>query len=64
MFFSRDLNHLNLLLKFIKVLCLVMIQTLTPIVFSTRTLVVLKQCVMWCLMRLTALKWSNMILMM
>jgi hypothetical protein len=50
--------------KFMKDLCLVMIQTLVPIVFSTRTLVVLKPRVMWCLMKLMTLKWSNMILMM
>jgi hypothetical protein len=60
MFFTRGLN---LLLWFMNVLCLVMIQTLVPIVFSTRTPIVLKQRVMQCLMKLMALKWSNMILM-
>jgi hypothetical protein len=49
--------------KFMKISCLVMIQTLVSIVFSTRTPVVLKPRVMWCLIKLTALKWSDMILM-
>jgi hypothetical protein len=49
--------------KFMKISYLVMIQTLVPIVFSTRTLVMLKPRVMWCLMKLTVLKWSDMILM-
>jgi hypothetical protein len=60
----KSLNLLSLLLRFMKVSCLVMIQTLVSIVFSTRTLVVLKPHVMQCLMKLTALKWSNIILMM
>jgi transposase InsO family protein len=47
----------------LKVSCLVMIQSLVPIVFS-RTLAVLKPRVMRCLMKLMALKWSNMIMMM
>jgi hypothetical protein len=42
---------------------LVMIQTLAYMGFSTRTLVVLKPYVMRCLIRLMALKWSNLILM-
>jgi hypothetical protein len=50
--------------KVMKVSCLVMIQALVPIVFSTWNPVVLKPCVMQGLMKLTALKWSNMILMM
>jgi hypothetical protein len=56
MFFLRDLNLLSLLLWLLNVLCLIMIQTLIPIIFSTRTLVVLKPRVMWCLKRLTTLK--------
>jgi hypothetical protein len=63
MFFSRGLNLLCLLLRFMKVSCLVMIETLVSIMFSTRTPVVLKPRVMWCLLKLMALKWSNMILM-
>jgi hypothetical protein len=43
--------------------CLAMTQTQAYIVFSTITPVVLKPLVMWCLMRLMAPKWSNMILM-
>jgi hypothetical protein len=42
---------------------LAMIQTHAHIVFSTTAPVVLKPHVMWCLMRLMAPKWSNMILM-
>jgi hypothetical protein len=49
--------------KVYEVSCLVMIQTLVPIMFSIRTTVVLKSRVMRCLMKLTALTWSNMILM-
>jgi hypothetical protein len=64
MFFSRDPNLLSLLLRFMKDLCLVVIQTLVPIIFLTRTPVVLKPHVMQYLMRLTTLKLSNMILMM
>jgi hypothetical protein len=45
-----------LLLWLLNVLCLIMIQTLIPIIFLTRTLVVLKPRVMWCLMRWIALK--------
>jgi hypothetical protein len=41
---------------------LVMIQTLVPIVFSTRTPVVLKPRVIQCLMRLMTPNWNNMIL--
>jgi hypothetical protein len=63
MFFKRGQSLLNLLLKYMKGSCLAMIQTHVHIVFSTRTLVVLKPHVMWCLMRLMAHKWSNMILM-
>jgi transposase InsO family protein len=63
MFFKRDLNLLNLLLKYMNVYCLAMTQTHTHIMFSTRTSVVLKPHVTWCLMRLMASKWSNMILM-
>jgi transposase InsO family protein len=62
MFFNRDLCLLNLLLKYMKNFCLDMTQTHTCMVFSTRTLVVLKPHVTWCLMRLMAPKWSNMIL--
>jgi hypothetical protein len=64
MFFSRGLRPLSFLLRFMKVICLVMIETIVPIVFSTRTPVVLKQHVMRCLMKLTALRWTNVILMM
>jgi hypothetical protein len=64
MFFSRGINLLSLLLRSIKFLCLVMIQTLVPIMISIRTLVVFKPHVMRCLMKLMALKCSNMILMM
>jgi hypothetical protein len=42
MFFKRDLNLLSLLVKYVKDFCLAMTQTRTHIVFSTRTLVVLK----------------------
>jgi hypothetical protein len=63
MFFKRSQNHLNLLLKYMKGSYLTMTQTQTHIVFSTRTLVMLKSQVTRCLMRLMALKWSNMILM-
>jgi hypothetical protein len=49
--------------KVYEVSCLVMIQTLIPIMFSTRTTVVLKPRVIRCLIKLTALTWSNMILM-
>jgi hypothetical protein len=62
MFFKRVQSLLNLLLKSIKVSYLVMIQTHMHIVFSTRTLVVLKPHVTWYLMRLMTPKWSNMIL--
>jgi transposase InsO family protein len=61
--FKRDLNYLNLLLKYMKVSCLAMTQTHMHIVFSIRTLVVLKPHVTWCLMRLMTPKWSNMIFM-
>jgi hypothetical protein len=62
MFFKRDLNLLNLLLKYMNDFCLDMTQTHAHIVFSTRTRVVLKPHVMQCLMRLMAPKWSNIIL--
>jgi hypothetical protein len=62
MFFKRDLSLLNLLLKYMKDFCLDMTQTHARIVFSTKTPVVLKPHVTWCLMRLMAPKWSNMIL--
>jgi hypothetical protein len=62
MFFKRGQSFLNLLLKYMKISCLAMTQTLVYIVFSIRT-VVLKPHVTRCLMRLMALKWSNMILM-
>jgi hypothetical protein len=51
-----DQSLLNLLLKFMKVYCLVITQTLTHIVFSTRTPVVLKPHVTRYLMRLMAPK--------
>jgi hypothetical protein len=63
MFFKRDQNLLNLLLKFMKDSCMAMTQTHAHIVFSTRTPVVLKPHMTWCLMRLLPPKWSNMILM-
>jgi hypothetical protein len=62
-FFKSGKSLLNLLLKYMKVSCLALTQTHMHIVSSTRTLVVLKQCVMRCLMRLMAPKWSNIILM-
>jgi hypothetical protein len=62
MFFKRDLSLLNLLLKYMKDFCLDMTQTHVCIMFSTRTLVVLKPHMTRCLMRLMAPKWSNMIL--
>jgi hypothetical protein len=62
MFFKRDLSLLNLLLKYMKDFCLDMTQTHARIVFSIQTPVVLKPHVTWCLMRLMAPKWSNMIL--
>jgi hypothetical protein len=63
MFFKRGQSLLNLLLKYMNVSCLAMTQTLTHIVFLTRTSVMLKPHVTQCLMRLMALKWNNMILM-
>jgi hypothetical protein len=42
MFFKRSQSLLNLLLKYMKVSCLAMSQTLVHIVFSTGTSVVLK----------------------
>jgi hypothetical protein len=62
MFFKRGQSLLNLLLKSMNVSYLVMIQTPVHIIFSTRTLVVLKSHVMRCLMRLMALKRSKLIL--
>jgi hypothetical protein len=59
---SKDVSLLNLLLKSMKVSFSIMIQTLTHIVFSIRTLVVLKSYVMRCLMRLMALKRCKLIL--
>jgi hypothetical protein len=64
MFFTRGLNPLNFLQRVMKVLCLVMIETLVPTIFSRRTPDVLKPCVMRCLMKVIDLKWSDMILMM
>jgi hypothetical protein len=61
MFFKRGQSLLNLLLKYMKVSCLAMTQTLAHMVFSTRTPVVLKPHVTRCLMRLMAPKWRNMI---
>jgi hypothetical protein len=49
MFFKRCQSLLNLLLKYMKVSCLAMTQTQAHIVFSIRTLVVLKLHVMRCL---------------
>jgi hypothetical protein len=62
MFFKRGQSLLNLLLKFMKVSCLAMTQTLAHIVFSTKTPVVLKPHLTWYLMRLMAPKCRNMIL--
>jgi hypothetical protein len=62
-FLKRVLNLQNLPLKYMKNFCLVMTQTCEHIVFSTRTLVVLKPHMTQCLMRLLAPKWSNIILM-
>jgi hypothetical protein len=56
MFFKRGQSLLDLLLKYMKVSCLAMTQTLVHIVFSTKTLVVLKPHVTRCLMRLMAPK--------
>jgi hypothetical protein len=62
MFYTRDQSLLNLLLKSIKVSCLVMIQTIVHIVFSMWPPVVLKPHMMRCLIRLMALKRSKLIL--
>jgi hypothetical protein len=62
MFFKRGQSLLHLLLKSMKVSCLVMIQTLAHIMLSTRTSVVLKSHVTWCLMRLMVPKRSELIL--
>jgi hypothetical protein len=56
MLFKRDQSLLNLLLKFMMGSCLAMIQTHAHIMFSTRTLVVLKSHVMRYLMRLMTTK--------
>jgi hypothetical protein len=63
MFFKIGQSLLNLLLKYMNVSYLAMTQTHAYIVFSTRTLIVLKPHVTLCLMRLMVPKWSNMILM-
>jgi hypothetical protein len=63
MFLKKGQSLLNLLLKYMKVSCLAMTQTLAHIVFSIRILIVLKPHVTRCLIRLMASKWSNMILM-
>jgi hypothetical protein len=62
MFFKRGQSLLNLLLKSMNVSYSVMTQILAYIVFSTRTLVMLKSHVTRCLMRLLALKRSKLIL--
>jgi hypothetical protein len=62
MFFKRGQSLIYLLLKSIKVSCLVMIQTLAHIMFSIRTPVVLKPHVTRCLMRQMALKRGKLIL--
>jgi hypothetical protein len=62
MFYKRGQNLLNLLLKFMKVSCLVMIQIFTHTMFSMLPLVVLKPRVMQCLMRVMALKRRKLIL--
>jgi hypothetical protein len=62
MLLKRDLSLLNLLVKYMKDFCLDMSQTHARIMFSIRTLVVLKSHMIRCLMRLIAPKWSNMIL--
>jgi hypothetical protein len=62
MFFKRGQSLLNLLLKSLKVYCMVMIQTHAHIIFLAKTPVVLKSHVARCLMRLMAPNWSNMIL--
>jgi hypothetical protein len=61
-FYIRGQSLLNLLLKFMRVSCLVMIQTLTHTVFSMGPPVALKSRAMRCLMRLMALKRSKFIL--
>jgi hypothetical protein len=61
-FYKRDQSLLNLLLRLMNVSYLVMIQTLAHTIFSMSPLVVLKPHVIWCLMRLMALKRSKLIL--
>jgi hypothetical protein len=61
-FYKRGQSLLNLLLRLMKVSYLVMIQTLVHTVFLMSPSVVLKPRVMWCLMRLMALKRSKLIL--
>jgi hypothetical protein len=56
MFFKRGQSILNLLLKSMKVYCLVMIQTHVHIMFSTRTSIMLKPHTTWCLMGQMTLK--------
>jgi hypothetical protein len=61
-FYKRGQSLLNLLLRLMNVSFLVMIQTLTHGVFSMSPSIVLKPHVMRCLMRLTTLKRSKLIL--
>jgi hypothetical protein len=61
-FYKRGQSLLNFLLRLMKMSNLVMIQTLAHTVFSMSPLIVLKPRVMWCLMRLMALKRSKLIL--
>jgi hypothetical protein len=55
-FFKRDQSLLNLLLNYMNVSCLAMTKTHVHIMSSIRTPVVLKPCVMRCLMTLMAPK--------
>jgi hypothetical protein len=61
-FYKRGQSLLNLLLRLMKVSYMVMIQTLTHIMFSMSPPVVLKPRVMRYLTRLMALKRSKLIL--
>jgi transposase InsO family protein len=61
-FYKRGQSLLNLLLRLMKVSYLITIQTLTHTMYSISPPVVLKPCVMRCLMRLMALKRSKLIL--
>jgi hypothetical protein len=61
-FYKKGQSLLNLLLRLMKMSFLVMIQTLAHTVLLMSPPVVSKPSVMWCLMRLTALKRNKLIL--